>query len=135
MPEGQTGRSVGTSRTNLDFLAGHATVRLEDARGGKLAEFVTNHIFGDVDGGENLAVVNAERVADEVGRDRRAAGPSLDGLLGAGLDRLLDFLEEVIVDKETFFDGTCHGAKGAGLLLATRLAAVVVNDDLAVRDL
>src|SRR5690606_10177338 len=33
----------------------------------------------------------------------------------------------------TFFDGTCHGARGAGLLLAARLAAVVVNDDLRVR--
>ena len=110
-------------------------MRLEGARGGELAEFVADHIFGDVNGREYLAVVNAERVTDEVGRDRRAAGPGLNGFLSAGLDGLLDFLEQVVVDEEAFFDGTCHGAKGAGLLFATRLAAVVVNDDLAVRDL
>src|SRR3954471_385144 len=120
----------------LDFLARHATVRLEGARGGKLAEFVADHVLGDVNGGEDLAVVDAERVTDEIGRDRRAAGPGLDGFLGAGLDRLLDFLEQVVVNEETFFDGTCHGgSKGAGLLFTTRLAAVVVNDDRRVREL
>src|SRR5438045_1380891 len=75
----------------LDFLAGHTAVRLEDARRSKLAELVADHVFRDVHGDERLAVVHAERVADEIGCDRRATGPGLDGLLGAGLDRLLDF--------------------------------------------
>jgi hypothetical protein len=36
----------------------------------------------------------------------------LDGLLGAtGLDGLLDFLEQVVIDEETFFDGACHVGK------------------------
>ena len=56
--------------------------------------------------------MNAERVADEIGRNRRAAGPGLDGFLGTtGLDGLLDFLEQVVIDKETFFDGACHVGK------------------------
>ena len=55
---------------SLDFLAGHAAVRLEDTGRGKLAEFVTDHVLGDVDGDERFAVMHAERVADEVGRDR-----------------------------------------------------------------
>ena len=109
-------------------------MRLEDARGGELAEFVADHVLGDVDGDEDLAVMHAERVPDEIGRDGRAAGPGLDGFLGAGLDRLLDFLEQVVVNEEAFFDGACHGAKGAGLLLTTRLAAVVVEDDHAGRE-
>src|SRR5687767_12714137 len=104
-------------RTSLDFLARHAAVRLEHARRGKLAEFVADHVLGDVDGDERLAIVHAERVADEVGRDGRAAGPGLNRLLGAGLRRLLDFLEQVIIDEETFFDGTCHGAKSAAYFL------------------
>jgi len=43
---------------------------LEDAGKRKLAELVPDHIFSDVNGDEDLAVVNAERVTDEVGRDR-----------------------------------------------------------------
>ena len=119
--------------SGLDFLAGHTTVRLEVAGECKFAEFVADHVFSDVDGSEHLAIVNAERVADEVGGDRRAAGPGLNGLLGAGFNSLLDFFEEVVVDKETFFDGTCHGAKRGGLLLVARLAAVMVNDNRIIR--
>ena len=83
---------------------------LEDARECEFAEFVANHIFRDVNGGEHLAVVNAERVPDEIGSDRRAAGPGLNGFLGARLGRLLDFFEQVIVNEEAFFDGACLGA-------------------------
>ena len=75
---------------------------LEHAGEREFAELVADHIFGDVNGGENLAVVNAERVADKIGRNRRAAGPGLDGFLSAGFDGLLDFLEQVVIDKETF---------------------------------
>ncbi len=120
---------------NLDLLASHTTVRLEDTRGGKFAKLVANHIFRDVYGGEDFTVVNAERVSDEVGRNRRAAGPSLDWFLSAGLDRLLDFFEEVVVDKETFFDGTCHGAKRGGLLLVAGFTTVMVKDNRLVRQL
>jgi len=91
-------------------------MRLEDTRGGKFTELMTDHILGNVDGREYFAVVNAKRVADEIRRNRRAAGPSLDGFLSAGLNSLLDLLEQMVVDKETFFDGTCHGAKKLGLL-------------------
>src|ERR1043165_2317934 len=118
-----------------DFLPGHAAVRLEDARRGELAELVADHVLRDVHGDERLAIVHGESVADEVGRDRGAAGPGLDRLLGAGLRGLLDFLEQVVVDEETLFDGTSHGGRGAGLLLAARLATVVVDDDLRVRGL
>lgn len=100
--------------SGLDFLAGHTTVRLEVAGECKFAEFVADHVFRDVDGSEHLAIVNAERVADEIGGDRRAAGPGLNGLLGAGFDRLLDFFEEVIVDKETFLMERAMVRKGAG---------------------
>jgi len=99
----------------LNFFTSHAAVRLENTRWSKFTELMTNHILGNVNSREYFAVVNAKRVADKIRRYRRAAGPSLDRLLGAGLYSLLDLLEEVIVDKETFFDGTCHGAKKLGL--------------------
>ena len=95
---------------SLDFLAGHAAVSLEDAGESKLAQLVADHVFRDVNSSEHLAVVNAERVTDEIGSDRRAARPGLNGFLSAGLGRLLDFLEQVIIDEEPFFDGACHGA-------------------------
>src|SRR5258708_31614114 len=77
---------LGHSRANaLNLFARHAAVRLEDARGSKLAEFVADHVFGDVNGGEDLAVVDAERVADEIGCDRRAAGAGSDWFLCARL--------------------------------------------------
>lgn len=90
---------------------------LENTRGREFAKLVAYHVFSDVDGSEDFTVMNAERVSDEIGGDRRAAGPSLDWLLSAGLDRLLNFFEKVVVDKETFFDGTCHGAKRAAYFL------------------
>ena len=85
---------------------------LEHAGEREFAELVADHVLGDVHGDEGLAVVNAERVADEIGGDRRAAGPGLDGFLGAtGLDGLLDLLEQVVIDEETFFDGACQVGK------------------------
>src|SRR4051794_11669440 len=120
-------------RTSLNFFARHAAVRLEDTRRGKLAELVADHVLGDVHGDERLAVVHAERVADEFGRDRRAAGPGLNRLLRAAFHGLVDFFLQVVIDEETFFDGTCHGAKVAGLLVLTaRFPAVVVDDNHAV---
>jgi len=56
----------------------------------------------------------------------------LDGLLGGTLNSLLDFFEQVIIDKETFLDGTSHGARRLGLLLTAWLAAVMVDDNLGV---
>jgi hypothetical protein len=87
----------------LKFFAGHAAVRLEDARGGEFAELVADHVLGDVDGDVGLAVVDTDGVTDELGRDGRAAAPGLDGLAGAGrLGRLLDLLQQVVIDEVTF---------------------------------
>jgi len=83
----------GVTWTRSDFLTSHSTVRLEGARRSKFAEFMTHHVLSDVYGHKCLSVVHAESVADEVRRDGRATGPSLDRLLRTGFDRLLDLLE------------------------------------------
>ena len=116
----------------LNFFTGHATVRFENTRRGEFAELVADHVLCDVHGDEGLAVMNTEGVANEVWRDGRATRPSLDRFVGARLGGLLDFFEKVQVNEEAFFDGTCHGAKGSGLLLTARFAAVMVNDNKAV---
>jgi len=110
-------------------------VSLEDSGGGELTELMANHVLSDMDGDKRLTIVHIESVADEVRSDGRATGPGLDGLPGRRLDRLLDFFEEVVVNKEAFFDGTSHGSWAMGLLLATWLAAVVAHKDLAVGEL
>ena len=72
---------------------------LEYAGQREFAQFVTDHILRDVHGDESLAIVNAERVSDEIGRDRRAAGPGLNGFLRAtGLDGLLVGFPDLVED-------------------------------------
>src|SRR5271157_3264041 len=91
-------------RDSSDFFAGHSAVGLEHAGGRELAQLVADHVLRDVHGDEQLAVVDIEGVPDEIGGDRRAARPRLDRFARAGLDRLLDFLEQVVVDEEAFLD-------------------------------
>ena len=77
---------------------------LENAGRGELAQLVADHVLGHVDGDEYLAVMDVEGVADEIGSDRRAAGPGLDRLAGAGLGGLFDLCHQMRVDEETFLD-------------------------------
>src|SRR2546421_6240793 len=58
-----------------------AGVVAERARRRELAELVTDHRFGDVDGDVLAAVVHRDRVPDHVGDDRGATAPRLDDLL------------------------------------------------------
>lgn len=46
--------------------------------GSKFAEFVTDHIFGNIDGDELVAIVNGDGKAYEVRGDHRRAGPGFD---------------------------------------------------------
>jgi len=45
----------------------------ENAGGSKFAEFVTDHILGDVHGDELVAIMHGDGLADEVGRYHRSA--------------------------------------------------------------
>lgn len=69
---------------------------------------MANHVFGNENRIEHLAVVNGKCQADELRRDHRAARPCLDRrLLIRGL-RLLDFLHQVRIDERTFFNRASH---------------------------
>ena len=81
---------------------------LEDSRRRKFTKFVPNHIFGDKDRIENFAVVNEKRVSNELGGDRGAARPSLDRLLHVTGIHFVDLVENVLINKRTFFKRTTH---------------------------
>src|SRR5262245_26196475 len=77
-----------------------AAVTAEHAGGGELAEFVADHVLGDVHLDELLAVVNQERVADEVGDDRGVPRPGLEWFaVSAAL--ALDLGEQPHIDVRT----------------------------------
>jgi hypothetical protein len=89
-------------------LGGVGSVFLECARQRKFTELVTDHVFCDKHGVENLAVVDVERQADEFGRDGRAPGPRLDRSLLARALGLLDFDQKMFFNIRTFFNRTSH---------------------------
>src|SRR5258706_3654029 len=93
---------------NGDLFDGLLPVPAEDAGRDELAELVTHHVFGDVDGNELVAVVHGQRVADELRHDGRAAGPRLDDALLAAAIHGLDLLEQRLDDVRALLDRTRH---------------------------
>ena len=53
----------------------------EDAGGSKLTKLVANHVLRDIHGDELVAVMHGDGLTNEVGRNHRSTGPSLDGNL------------------------------------------------------
>jgi hypothetical protein len=68
-------------------------VTLERAGQRKLAELVTDHIFGNKDRNMLLAIVDRDRQTDELGEDRRTTRPSLDRALVVIGANCFDFVE------------------------------------------
>src|SRR5207245_2438826 len=111
----RTKRARASVRTTLRLprrrgrsLLGRA-VRLERAGHRELAQPVADHVLGDIDRDELLAVVDGERVADELRRDRRAARPGLQHLLLAAPVQLLHPRQEGLVDVRPLLERTPHG--------------------------
>src|SRR5690242_10180229 len=83
-------------------------VFLEYPGQGKFTQSMTDHIFCDKDWIEDFSVVNIEGETDEIRRDHGAARPRLNRRLGLGVLRLLDFVQQVEIDKRTFFNRASH---------------------------
>src|SRR3989338_3195074 len=81
---------------------------LECARQGKFAQLVTNHVFGYVHRDMLLTVMHRDCQADEFGKHRGTARPGFNRAFVIGCTHHLNLLEQVCVDKWTFFNGTCH---------------------------
>src|SRR6185312_16478069 len=74
-----------------------------------------------------LAVVHAERQADELRHDRGASRPGLDHVLAPGRRRGLRLLQQITVDERAFPNRAAHGLAG--------LPGVARADDELVRRL
>ena len=74
------------------------------ARGRELAQAVTHHVLGHVDRNVLLAVIDCDRVADEVGEDDRLARPGLDDLLLVALVHVLDAALQPLLDEPALLD-------------------------------
>ncbi len=69
----------------------------------ELAEFVADHVLRDQHFIENLAVVDQEGMADELGNNSTSAGPSLDGVPNVGIFLAQDFFQELLFEIRSFF--------------------------------
>src|ERR1700712_5494026 len=85
--------------SSLGFLVGRVT--LERAGHREFAELVADHLVAHVHGNVLLAVVHGDRQSDEIGQDRRAARPGLDGLLVLDRHSLFGLGEKVVVHEGT----------------------------------
>ena len=92
------------------LLLADAAVAAEDAGRGEFAEFVADHVLGDVNGDEGFAVVDSEVMADEIRGDHRLAAPGFDGLaVGSGFGNEVDLGEQLLINEGAFLEGTWHG--------------------------
>ena len=68
----------------------------------KFAELMSNHVFGDKNGGKRFPVVYQKRVADKVRRNHRAPRPGFDRFLSARRIHLVDLLKKIRLDEGSF---------------------------------
>src|SRR5437660_1240269 len=90
------------SSSLLGFLV--ARMAMEGTGRRELAELVTHHFLVDRYRHMLLAVVDAERQADELRQDGRAAAPDLDDVVTAGRARSICLLEQRGFDERAFPD-------------------------------
>lgn len=87
----------------MTLLAFFVGVTTEGTRGRKLTQFVTNHVFGDLNFHVRLAVMHHECESDEFRNNRAGTCPGFDWLAITRRVRFLDFGEQLFVDVRAFF--------------------------------
>src|ERR1700685_997890 len=102
-------------------------VAVKRTRRSELAEFVPDHFFSDDDRNVLLAVIDAERQADELRQYGRAARPDADHVVAPGRARGIGFLEQIAVDKRTLPDRARHNCSSRSLF--SLLAGVTAHHD------
>src|SRR5206468_12783711 len=85
-------------------------VAIKGARRGELAELMADHLLTHLHRNVLVAVVDAERQADELRQDRRATAPDSNHLVPGRCTRGFCLLEQIPVDERTFPNRTGHGA-------------------------
>lgn len=69
----------------------------------KLAQLVTHHVLSNENRGEFLAIVDEEVVTHEFGGNHGTTRPGFDRTLLSGRIHSVDFEEELVFDKRSFF--------------------------------
>jgi hypothetical protein len=69
----------------------------------ELSELVPDHLLGDVHVDVVPAVVNQERMPDELRRNGRSTRPRFDRLFAIRRIQPRNLLQQVLVDERTFF--------------------------------
>src|SRR5665213_4424513 len=83
-------------------------VALECAGRGKLAEFMTHHVFRHIDRYKLPPVMHADRMPDELGQDGRTARPGPHNFLFVRRIQRVDSFFEVSIDKRSLAYRTPH---------------------------
>src|SRR6266498_3974964 len=91
-------------------------VAAEDAGRHEFAELVPDHVLGDVDRDELVAVVHRERVAHEFRQDGAAPRPGLEHALVAAAVESFDLADQGLHHVRPLLDRTRHGAPFSPLL-------------------
>ena len=78
-------------------------VTAEDTGRGELAEFVANHVLGDIHRDELVAVMHSDGKTNEIGGNHGSAGPRFDRGLLARLLSSDDTLFQFVMYIRSFF--------------------------------
>src|SRR5262249_13783376 len=74
----------------------------------ELAELVADHVLGDENRQELLAVIDAKRQTHKLRQDRRAPRPGLDHFITARATRSFCLLQQITVDERTLPNRASH---------------------------
>src|SRR5260221_4777510 len=88
---------------------------MEHPRRRELAELAADHVLADENRNVLVAVVDAERQADELRQDGRTTAPHLDDVATATGARLFGLAQQVAVDERALPDRTRHGSASLSL--------------------
>ena len=80
---------------------------------------MTNHGLSDEHGYVLASVVHCDGVTEHVGDNHRAAGPSLDNVLGALLVLSCNLYEKVLINERALLQTTRHVSGSLALLAST----------------
>src|SRR5207248_2923959 len=86
-----------------------AAMPLENPRRRELAQFVTHHVFRDEQPHKLFAVMDHERMSDEIRNHGAIARPGFDRLASAALVHTFDAGQQALVDIRSFLQRSAHG--------------------------
>jgi len=80
----------------------------ESAGQGELTQLVTDHVLGNKNRDELIAIVHSQSVTDELGGNGAAPRPGFDHLLLIDPVELIDLGQQIGIDEGPLFNLSCH---------------------------